>query len=207
MPIVAALAGGAGSAVANKALGRGGGKSSNTSPDEQRFLDTTGKISDKFMPFSEGFMSRADESLGMSQGFWKKLMEMDPHTMAQVFGPEIAEIQKGKQRKIDTVSRFAPRGGERDRALTEARTGAIDQITRLFSTARPMAAEGLSGIAGLSGSLGLGSGELALGGARSGLDYLGQLRGLRAQQSQASGEGIGQLIGQLLPLILGGKDD
>jgi len=205
IPIIASLAGSVGGSLANKALSGGGKKGSSPSYNdtERSFLDTTRGIAETAMPFSKDFLGKAGESLGLSQDFWKSLMQMDPATLAQVFSPEISRIQKNKQQKIDTVSRFAPRGGERDRALTESRTDALSQISRLFSSARPMAAEGLSTVGGQFGSLGLGAGSLALGGASSGLDFLSARRNQNLQKGSAIGEGLGGLIGQLLPMLLG----
>jgi hypothetical protein len=109
---------------------------------------------------AKGFLGDARSSLTGATDYYKSLMT-DPASQMQALAPEINQSRQNTAATIDQIQRFGGRGGGAAQAGRDARIAGMGDITGIMSRARPMAAEGLRGVAGMAGQIGGQAGNLA----------------------------------------------
>lgn len=141
--------------------------------------------------------------------YWSRLLSGDRSEMTSVLAPEIGRIGEGYTQARREVGQFAPRGGGRASTLGEIPFQRARDVSTLFSTMRPLAAQSLGQLAGEAGRLGTATGflEAQFGGmpisaARAVISPAQQGQQNWWQRIMGGGVGGGQ-IGTLLSSILG----
>lgn len=202
----------AGAAIGSSLLSKGGSSNSgfggSSNPLDSQIsglLDKQGNRSRKL--FKQGRQDWKDfrGSIGPVRDYFSTLLGGDRNALSELLGPEIGTIHSGYDAVKKTISEFSPRGGGRTSQLSQLPEREAGDITNLFLKARPMAAQGLQGVAGLLGNQALGEQT----GANSSLSSsLSALLGLRQQDlekflsNRQFGSGIGSSLGALLSQLL-----
>lgn len=187
--------------------GGGGGAAapSRMSEDERRLLADLEWRGGTLGGFGSRQLDRTERLAGGAEEFFLKLLGGDPKAKMEFFAPEIEETQSQFDQALAGIERGVPRGGERNRALSQGRLGRAAAITRLLSGARPAGARGATQLSQITG----GQGISAVGGAAAtsgaGLDFMLGLRGqqtARRGQNLKLGGDIGTSIGTILASLL-----
>lgn len=220
---------GAGGAVAGGLLGRGGGGAGGgtsgtvapppLSAEEQGLLTKQNTLIDWLSKSGQDLFGLGLPSLQAAQNFWLPILSGDRSKALEVLGPDVDTIAKQYDTARKNILATAPRGGAREMVLSQSRTDEAGDVGRLLATARPMAAQALTGIGGGASQLALGAGQAgtqgissamsALSQARNAQNYQGYLDLLRRGQNIGIGTGLGQLAAGLLsklPFFGGGTN-
>jgi hypothetical protein len=161
----------------------GGGGLPELSEAEEQMLEALGLGMDHAGNYVPKFLDRADAAGGSAFDYYSGILEGDSAKRAEFMAPELEGMQRHYQSAISDIDRFAPRGGERDRALTMARLGRAGDTARIMSQARPGAAAALMQLSGQQGQIGGGLNQALISGPSAGLSFLSNRRQLGLQQS------------------------
>jgi hypothetical protein len=148
--------------------------------------------------FGSTQLDRSERAAGKTEDFYSGLLGEKAQEKMEFFAPEIAETQSQFDQALAGIESGVPRGGERNRALSQARLGRASSISSILSGARPAGAAGLLKVADLSGNQGITSTTSSAATRGPGLDFFDRMRGhdlLRRQQDLDTGGKIGSGIG------------
>tara|TARA_B100000949_G_scaffold58988_1_gene52144 strand:- start:6180 stop:6821 length:642 start_codon:yes stop_codon:yes gene_type:complete len=209
VPLAAAAVG---SFIGKKVAGGGNKRSdsSNMTRDERRTYGGLDKFGNLLGRYGHTSLGRAERSGAAAEDYYGSLLGEKAQEKMEFFAPEIAETQSQFDQALAGIESGVPRGGERNRALSQARLGRASSISSILSGARPAGAKGLMGLTELSGNQGIASVTGGAGARSAGLDFL---VGLRGQQTARRGQNLelagslGESIGGIIAgLLVGGKE-
>lgn len=159
-------------------------------------------------PYTTGMLGLAQEGYQPAFDYWSRILSGDRSEITSVLSPEIARIGEGYTQARREVGQFAPRGGGRASTLGEIPFRRGRDVSELFATMRPLAAQSLGQLAGEAGRLGATTGflEAQLGGmpisaAQATMPWLEQAKQNwwnRIMQGAKGGGEIGSWLGDIL---------
>ncbi len=217
LPMLPALIGAAGS-IGGGLLGR---KAGSFNPTQSQASNLLNYNAENASPFAKGFgqtgmnfLNQARSTLAGPQNYFQQLLSGNSAATSQALAPDINRIRQQNQGILQSTNSLAPRGAGRSGALFNLPFQNSANVSGLFNQARPAAAQGLTGIGGLLGQLGLGSGSLGANYFNTGTNAAGLLGNmgniLQQQQNQAGGAfggllgGLGNQLGGILKGLGGG---
>lgn len=172
----------------------------------QPFLDSLDKTSDIGGRFGKKFLKRSNKAFQLPMDFWKKIMTGDRSSLTNLLSPEVEKISGGYDNVKRNIGEFGPRGGGSNSALTNLDIKETGDISRLFQTARPMAAQNLAQLGSAQGGIGLGALGLGVNADQAGLGAIfdNQRMGQNAQAGERDyygniGQGLGGWLSKLFP--------
>jgi hypothetical protein len=173
-----------------------GGAGSGVGPMD--LLEDQRKSGDVLGGYGSTQLDRSERVAGKTEDFYSGLLGEKAQEKMEFFAPEIAETQSQFDQALAGIESGVPRGGERNRALSQAKFGRASSISSILSGARPAGAAGLTKLLEISGNQGIASTAGAAATRGPGLDYWSRDRGhdlLRREQDLATGGKIGKGIG------------
>lgn len=139
--------------------------------------------------------------------YWNSILSADNEALNEILGPEVNRINEAYAAPLRSIAENAPRGGGTVSAVGNLQEGKARAMSNLFGSVRPMAADKLSGLAGLFGGVSEGFGSQSIsakaGQGQLNLGALGAISAGRARTSDFWGS-IGEGAGSLLGGIFGG---
>lgn len=163
-----------------------------------------------------GVIGKGLSTLQSPLAYWQAILSGGPE-MTAALSPEIQRISQGYAQASNAVRQFAPSGGGRASLMTQLPYKQAADVSNLFSTIRPKAAEGVRGIAGdISGVgknlLDAALSKLSLSNQLAQILQLGQL-GVRGQDIEESGQwkqilnDLGKSLGKIIGAKVAGGGD
>jgi hypothetical protein len=156
----------------------------------------------QLFPESQGQLGAAGQEFGQVAPYYSGILSGNKADIMSQLAPEISTIQGQDKQAAKNIAEFTPQGGGQTAELSELPFTQSGQITNLMSQAQQQAAQGLAGLAGAQGQLGLG--ESSQAGNFLGLNeqaLQSAMAGLLGKQQQAT---QGQLGGAELGMSAAG---
>lgn len=142
---------------------------------------------------SKQFLGQAGEAFGGAGNYYKSLMSGDAATTMQSLQPEMDQIRKNTAGSLDMINKFGARGGGSAQAGRDARLEQAGSMAKLFSQARPMAAQGMMNLGQAQGGIGTSMGNMSMAAGQAGGNLaLGQMNQNQAVQQMNNSTQLGQ---------------
>jgi hypothetical protein len=151
-----------------------------------------------------GLINQAGSELNAPANYYSSILQGGSAADAAL-APDINRTRAAADQTRGAEETLAPRGGGRGSSLFTTPSNTNQQVQSIFNTARPMAAEGATKVAGVTGGLGtsaLGTGANYLGQGVSAADSGFKAGTQQYQQQQQSGAGIGQMAGGIAQALM-----
>jgi len=100
------------------------------------------------------FLNRFSSTLGAPTNYFQSLLSGNQATTTAALAPDINRIQAQTRGATQAASTLTPRGAGRSSVLFNLPQQAASEVSGLFNTVRPQAAQGLTQIAGMQGDVG-----------------------------------------------------
>ena len=115
--------------------------------------DLTGSFYNLAQPGAEKYLGQSNQAFTPALNYWSSILAGGPQG-TEALSPEIQRIGAGYNAAQNQINQFAPRGGGRASALGQLPLQRSADVSNLFATMRPMAAQQLSQIGSATGGLG-----------------------------------------------------
>lgn len=167
-----------------------------------------------FLNSSQPNFAQAGTAFSVPMNFFQALLSGDQGKAMSVLSPQIQQINQANENQRRAAATFAPLGGGRSGQMAAMPFQRESQISNLYSSLLPGAAQGLTGIgagltglAGTQGGLGVGmtnAGSNLLSGSNNAANAMYQNALQRAAQGNQQASAFGQGLMSLLTLPFGG---
>lgn len=174
---------------------------------QENLLDTSGAA--KALAMESGrkglsFLDAGQRTLAQPKNFYAGILSGNPTQVSEALAPDINRIRGANQQTTQTIANLTPRGGGRGETLFNLPYKTTNDVMDLLTTARPMAAQGLTDIGSreaAAGSAGLGSAGQFIYGANSGAANILSQEMMRKQMEYERGAAMGPAIFDIMNKI------
>lgn len=118
--------------------------------------------SSRLTPLGTNLIRRGASALAPVQSYYGRILGGDRGAMTEALAPEIGQITEGYRSARESQAALQPRGGGRATLLSSLPYQQSRDISTLFQTARPAAAQGLTQVGQATGAMGQGTLQSAI---------------------------------------------